>query len=138
MGGDHAVQRRGKHPLGYTSKIPTQKPWSRASSALGASRCSLAASNELCTMLTNLQGSSAIPEAPYHTIIQTWNAGGLTTELYNEVMQWGQCNGIDIMMMQGTRWREDRERTAYGYGYPFWRGRARKAHSCWGADMHLT
>ena len=47
--------------------------------------------------------------------ILTWNAGGLTTELYHELMQWGQSNQIDIMMVQSTRWREDKTWSAYGY-----------------------
>ena len=47
--------------------------------------------------------------------VMTWNAGGLTSPLYNELMHWGQSNSVDIMLIQSTRWREDKTWTSYGY-----------------------
>ena len=45
----------------------------------------------------------------------TWNAGGLTSEIYQELLAWLQLQHIDFAVIQGTRWRGERTWRASGY-----------------------
>ena len=47
--------------------------------------------------------------------ILSWNAGGLTTELYQQLLAWAAERMIDILLIQGTRWKDDRTWKSHGY-----------------------
>ena len=40
--------------------------------------------------------------------VVSWNAGGLTTELYRQMLHWLDQTKVDIILIQGTRWKDDR------------------------------
>ena len=52
---------------------------------------------------------------PWRAALVSWNCGGLTTELYQEILEWLRLHNITIMFLQGTRWREDRVWTVGDY-----------------------
>ena len=47
--------------------------------------------------------------------IFSWNTGGLTSAGYSAFMHWASDQQLDIIMLQGTLWKEGRTRTAFGY-----------------------
>ena len=47
--------------------------------------------------------------------VVTWNAGGLTTEVYHDMLAWLCSQKVDIALLQGTRWREERTWRTHGY-----------------------
>ena len=49
--------------------------------------------------------------------IVSWNVGGLTTQLYHEITHWLSIQELDVCMLQGTRWREDRTWSTHGYHF---------------------
>ena len=51
----------------------------------------------------------------WRAALVSWNCGGLTTELYQEILEWLRLHNITIMFLQGTRWREDRVWTVGDY-----------------------
>ena len=47
----------------------------------------------------------------------SWNAGGLTTEVYQELLLWLNSQCVDIALIQGTRWKGERIWRARGYSF---------------------
>ena len=47
--------------------------------------------------------------------ILSWNCGGLTTELYQEVLEWIQHQNIAVCFLQGTKWKDQRVWSAGGF-----------------------
>ena len=47
----------------------------------------------------------------------SWNVGGLTSEIYQELLQWIVQTQVDIILLQGTRWREDRTWSSHDYSF---------------------
>ena len=44
-----------------------------------------------------------------------WNTGGLTAQIYDQLMIWLTRQGIDVALLQGTRWPKDLHWTSHGY-----------------------
>ena len=49
--------------------------------------------------------------------LMTWNAGGLTSEIYTELVLWLRSQQVDIAMVQGTRWRGERTWRSHKYSF---------------------
>ena len=47
--------------------------------------------------------------------IFSWNTGGLSSESYRDLMHWLEIQQIDIVLLQGTRWKGERLWQAHGY-----------------------
>ena len=47
--------------------------------------------------------------------VLTWNAGGLTSEIYNDLVAWLHTQGTDIALIQGTRWSGERTWRTCGF-----------------------
>ena len=73
-----------------------------------------------------MQGSAPMPSMGFRTqcmpkpkskraALFTWNAGGLTSEIYNDLLAWLQMQQIDFAAIQGTRWHGERTWQAAGY-----------------------
>ena len=45
----------------------------------------------------------------------SWNAGGLTTETYQDLLAWLETKQISLALIQGTRWTGDKMWTTRGY-----------------------
>ena len=49
--------------------------------------------------------------------MMSWNAGGLTSPHYQELLVWLTSQCVDIAVIQGTRWRGERTWRARGYSF---------------------
>ena len=49
--------------------------------------------------------------------LMTWNAGGLTSEIYNELVIWMQSQQLDVVLVQGTKWKGERTWKSHGYSF---------------------
>ena len=49
--------------------------------------------------------------------VLSWNTGGLTTELYQQFVHWATSMQIDILLLQATRWKDDRTWSSHGYHF---------------------
>ena len=49
--------------------------------------------------------------------VMSWNVGGLTSEINQELLQWIAQTQVDIILLQGTRWREDRTWSSHDYSF---------------------
>ena len=56
-----------------------------------------------------------LPKAGKRAAFVSWNAGGLTTEVYQDLLAWLEVKCIDIAVIQGTRWNGERMWSTRGY-----------------------
>ena len=47
--------------------------------------------------------------------VLTWNAGGLASEIYHDLLAWLCTQKVDIALIQGTRWRDERTWKTHEY-----------------------
>ena len=75
-------------------------------------------SRSLTLVAATLRHGVRVPAPPRpgrRLALMSWNAGGLTSEVYQDLLAWLEVHQLDVATIQGTRWLGERTWTTRGY-----------------------